>query len=154
MAKVTQGLKQLAKRDILPAGAYTFRIERVAVTKNEQGEGAFLTVIKAEEEELVGRKSYLYLYNYETEKGYGLSQLLASLQLEEVPGGDHGESNTQNLVGCEFDANVTIGKDKKTGEDRANVSPEYDSEWLEEVRNRPDDEPKGRKTKKKTSRSR
>lgn len=134
MSKVTDGLKKLAKRDNLPSGEYRFRIDRVGTTRNGDGEGAFLVAIEAPDPELKGKKAYLYLRNFTTELSIGLSQLMASLQLLEVPSGEHGENDTHNFAGLEFDADIIVKPDK-SGNDRSQVTPAYDADWLEEVRN-------------------
>lgn len=135
MVEISAGLKKLAKRDLLPDGEYRFKIDRIGLTKNGNGEGAFLVATKAPEQDLVGKKAYLYLLNMDSGLSIGLTQLLASLELLEVPSGEFGENNTQNLTGLEFDATVTTSADRKTQQDRNNVNPSYDSDWLENVRN-------------------
>lgn len=155
MAKLKVGLKEISKRELYPDGDYTFRIDTVRATRDGTGEGANLIIIKAPDDELIGKRSYLYLMNTETEQFIGLSQLLASLQLLEVPDGEHGEGDTHNLEGLEFDGTITEGLDKKSGGRRNYVNPTYDADWLDEVRNASDDEIGKRltkKTRKKTSR--
>jgi len=140
VAKLKVGLREMSKRELLPEGEYKFLINDIRTTKDGSGEGAFLEVVKGPDPELVGRRSYMYLMNLQTEDTPGLSPLLASLQLIYPPDGEYGEGDTHNLIGLEFDAQVVISIDKKTGNDRNYVNPEYDADWLDEVRNASDEE--------------
>ncbi len=141
MVQINAGLKKLTKRETLPPGPYSFRITRIIISKPGQGpdkkgtgEGVGLIVTKAQDDELVGNRSYKYILNYVTENCIGLTQILKSLRLLEVPSGEHGENDTQNLIGLEFDAEVTVGPDKN-GVERNEIAPDYDSEWFEEISN-------------------
>lgn len=157
MAKVDAGLKQLAKRDNLPAGEYEFLIDRIGVTKSGKGEGAYLKVTKAPDDELIGKRAYLYLFGYHSDICIGLTQLLASKKLLEMPSGEYGENDSGNLKGLKFMADVTIAPDEN-GNERNNVTPQFDTEWLEMIRNLSEEDfdemlakEKGRGSKKKAS---
>lgn len=128
MAKVTTGLKQLSQRENLPEGDYTLKIVKVQETNDKTGEYARCLVIKGPPD-TKGKTTMCYLLNHQTEQAIGLSQLLKSLQMMEVPDGPYGKSDTRNLEGLEFDANIVIGEDKKTKQDRNFVNPSYDVNW-------------------------
>ncbi len=133
MTQVKDGLMDLSKQDLLPESSdYVSRILRIAITKKGNGEGAFLQVVSGPPD-TVGKKTYLYLLNTDTGQAIGLSQLLKSLQLTEVPSGQYGDNDTQNLVGVEFEATISIGEDSKTKQDRNNVTPNFDVEWWNAV---------------------
>ena len=133
MAKVTQGLRDLAKRDLLPEAQYVLRVNKVSLTADKTGETADCIVVKGPDRETHGKHVNLYLQNFPAELSIGLTQLMASLQVTEVPSGEYGESDTHNFIGAEFPANIVIQPDKKTGQDRNYVNPIYDAEWLNKV---------------------
>lgn len=131
--KVSEGLRVLSKRELLPEGEYRLKIERVGSTADGTGENAHCVILQGPDVEVRGKKVILYLGSQQANLYIGLSQLLASLQLLRVPDGEHGEGDTHNLEGLDFGANIVVGLDKKTGLERNYVNPIYDAEWYNQV---------------------
>lgn len=150
MTQVKEGLKELSRPDTLPdSDEYFLKVERIEVTKKGTGEGAFCRVLKGPED-TANRVAYLYLLNYESGLAIGLSQLLKSLQMVEVPSGPHGKNDTKNLIGAEFAARLETYEDRDTKQERNRVVPLFDIDWWESVL--ADETPKKRSRKKATKR--
>lgn len=139
MTKVNQGLRQLAKRDLLPDGDYQVRLTHIFDTRKGDGDMARLLVLKGPEAELKGKSCVMYIYNKETGQGIGLSQILKAIQYE-------GElEDTTELIGAEFECKITEGINEKTGEAVNNVTPYFDVEWWNDFLLRGDDKPRSKK---------
>lgn len=127
MAKVTAGVKSLMESDLIPDAQYNLRVNRVRDAGS--WEVADLGFVNPDDPELVGRRLSYFLGEPSTNNWRGLTDLLKSAQLLEVPKDENGDQDTKtSLVGIEFSARVTR-RDGKRGPENV-VYPTIDNDWV------------------------
>lgn len=160
MAKVTDGLKSLAKAQLVPEDEYDFKISKVTTNMGDNNwEKVSCVFLNPSEPSLATRRIDHMIGSPDTGDWRGLQQILMAAKLEDVPDGDYGEGDTRNLEGVEFTARVYHGSGRHGPE--AKLSPIIDDEWVQQMMSEDGDEPtttqrkkRGKKTAKKTRRGR
>ena len=128
MAKVTDGVKTLMESDLIPDATYRLRVNKVRPAGS--WEVADLGFVNPEDPELVGRRLSYFIGELSTGNWRGLTDLLKSAQLLEVPKDkETGEQDTMKcLDGIEFNARVSR-RDGKRGPENV-VYPTFDNDWI------------------------
>lgn len=159
MAKVTEGLRQLSKANLVPEDEYDFVVREVVTNMGDNNwEKVRCNILNAPDPSLATRRIDYLIGSPDTGDWRGLTDLLKAAKLTEVPDGDYGEGDTRNLAGVEFPGRV-YHRQGNRGEE-ANIRPTVDHDWVAENTASDDDGETPRKTtekkasKKKTSRRR
>lgn len=150
MAKITEGLRALAKANLVPEDEYEFTIAKVRIGLGDDNwELADCRFVNPENPSLAVRRISYFLGSPDTGNWNGLQDLLFACELEEVPDGDYGEQETQNLEGVNFRGRVYHGMGKKGLE--AKIAPIVNDAWVQELMSS-EEGPAKRRTKKKAPR--
>lgn len=149
MAKVTDGLRTLAKAQLVPEDEYKFVVRRVVTGMgNDNWERADCVFVDPPDPSLATRRVSHLLGSPDTGDWRGLQDILMAAKLEEVPDGEFGPGDTRNLEGVTFDGRIYHGTGRRGPE--AKISPIIDDEWMQEIMAE-DGGPATRKTRKKKS---
>lgn len=130
MARVTQGIKEMAEADLIPEESYMMRVLSVDEVGDKGWEVARCGFDNPSDKGLVGRRVDYFLGREGNWRG--LQRLLQAAQLTELPEDENGDQDTQtSLVGVVFPASITHGERNGMPENR--LSPNIDYDWLASV---------------------
>jgi hypothetical protein len=131
MARVTEGLRDLVKSNLIPEDQYDFVVREVVTGMGDNNwEKVRCNIVNPSEPSLATRRIDYMLGSPDTGDWRGLVQLLEAARLEEVPDGEYGEGDTRNLEGLEFPGRVFHRVGNRGLE--ANISPIVDPAWVTE----------------------
>lgn len=149
MAKVTQGLRQLAKANLIPEEEYDFIVREVVTGMGDDNwEKVRCNIVNPSEPSLATRRIDFMIGSPDTGDWRGLTQLLEAAQLTEVPDGDYGPGDTRNLVELEFPGRVHHTQGKRGWE--AQIRPTIDHEWVAKHSGEEDEPEEGSRRRKKS----
>ncbi len=129
MAKVEDKVRDLQKAQLIPEREYDFEVRRVRVTDSGH-EYADLGFVSPPDKEIAGRRVSYWLGNSATLDWRGLTDLLMSAQLTELPLDENGEKDTEtSLPGVAFSGRLAHVETKRGPDVR--VYPNIDYDWAQ-----------------------
>ena len=157
MAKVTDGLRTIAKAQLVPEDEYDFVVRKVVTGMGKDNwERVDCNFVNPPDQGLATRRISHLIGSPDTGDWRGLQEILMAAELEEVPNGDYGPGDTRNLEGVEFRARVYHGTGRRGLE--AKLSMIINDEWVTKLMSDDDETPtrrkRAKKAAKKTRRSR
>jgi hypothetical protein len=131
MAKVTDGLRQLAKANLVPEDEYDFIVREVVIGMGDNNwEKVRCNIVNPPDPALATRRIDYLIGSPDTGDWRGLTQLLEAAQLTNVPDGDFGDGDTRNLVEVEFPGRIYHRQGNRGLE--ANIAPTVNHDWVAE----------------------
>jgi len=131
MAKVTQGLKELQKAQLLPEADYDWRIVQVVTGMGDNNwEKVWCVMVNPTDPSLATRRVSKMIGSPDVGDWRGLAAILSAAKLLDVPDGDYGPGDTRNLEGVEFPGRLYHGMGNRGME--ANIEPTIDQDWAKE----------------------
>lgn len=131
MAKVTDGLRAMAKAQLVPEQTYDFKVAKVRIEMGDDNwERADCVIQNPEDPKLATRRIGYLLGSPDTGDWRSLQTLLWALKLENVPDGEYGKNDTRNLEGAEFEGRLYHRMGNRGLE--ASIRPIYEEAWVQE----------------------
>ena len=131
MAKVTQGLKELQKANLLPEDTYDWRVAQVITNMGDNNwEKVWCIMVNPDDPSLATRRVSMLIGSPDVGDWRGLTSLLAAAKLTDVPDGDFGPGDTRNLEGVEFTGRLYHKMGNRGME--AAIEPTIDQNWAQE----------------------
>lgn len=132
MAKVTDGLRKLARAQLIPEDEYDLVIRKVVTEMGpDNWERADCVFVNPPDPSLATRRVSHLLGSPDTGDWRGLQDILMAAKLEEVPDGEYGPGDTRNLEGVTFSGRIYHGMGRRGPE--AKISPIIDDKWMQEL---------------------